>query len=134
MGNTISSNPIDIAVSGLRAQSLNMNVIANNIANANTSRTANGQPYRRQQVVLSTAEELAGVAVDGVDQDTATQFKTMYSPGHPDADKNGHVKMPNVELPREMMHMVVASRAYQANAAVLKRYQESLDLALELLR
>jgi len=63
-----------------------------------------------------------------------TAFKRVLEPGHPEADADGYVAMPNVELPMEMMHMAAASRAYQANAAVLKRYQEMIDITLELLR
>lgn len=127
-------NPVDIAVSGLRAQSLRIKVIANNIANA-SSRVESGVPYRRQQVTLSTSpEELNGVTVVEVASDFTTAFKTVFDPGHPDANTDGYVLMPNVDLPVEMMHMVLASRAYQANAAVLKRYQELMDFTLELLR
>lgn len=126
---------VDIAVSGLRAESLRMNIIARNIANANTSRTESGQPYRRQYVVLSTEREgMAGVSVEEVVADMLNPFKRVYQPGHPDADKDGYVLMPNVDLPVEMMHMMAASRAYQANAAVLKRYQEMVNVTLELLR
>lgn len=135
MGVDKIATPVDIAVSGLRAESLRMNVIARNIANANTSRTESGQPYRRQQVVLSTEQEgLVGVSVEEVVADMLSPFKRVYQPGHPDADKDGYVLMPNVNLPVEMMHMVAASRAYQANAAVLKRYQEMVNVTLELLR
>jgi flagellar basal-body rod protein FlgC len=128
-------NPVDIAVSGLRAQSARLRVISSNIANAFTSRTPSGEPYRRQSVVLSTLlDELAGVEVLQVVPDMSTDFKRVLEPGHPDADANGYVLMPNVEVPTEMMHMVTAARAYQANAAVLKRYQELMDITLELLR
>jgi flagellar basal-body rod protein FlgC len=127
-------SPVDIAVSGLRAQSLRINVIANNIANAN-SRLESGQPYRRQNVVLSSSpEELSGVTVVEVAGDFSSAFKSVYQPGHPDANEEGYLVMPNVDLPVEMMHMVMASRAYQANTAVLKRYQEMADVTLELLR
>jgi flagellar basal-body rod protein FlgC len=128
------SSPIDIAVSGLKAQSLNMNVIANNIANANTSRTPSGEPFRRQSLMLSTAGGVAGVSVDAVAADATSEFRHIYQPGHPDADAEGFVRMPNVELPVEMMNLVTASRAYQANAAVLKRFQDGVDVTLELLR
>jgi len=131
----ISATPIDIAVSGLRAQALRMNVIASNIANSNTSRTGRGEPYRRQEVVLSAeGDGLGGVRVEGVAPDTTSTFKRVYQPGHPDADKSGYVAMPNVEIPVEMMHLVSASRAYQANAAILKRYQEMVNQTVELLR
>jgi flagellar basal-body rod protein FlgC len=125
---------LDIAVSGLRAETSKMNVIANNIANASTSRTANGQPYRRQELVVSTKQGLTGVNVEQVSPDLSTDFKRVYQPGHPDAGTDGYVSMPNVELPTEMMHMVTASRAYQANAAVLRRFGEISDATLELLR
>lgn len=126
---------INIAVSGLRAESARMNVIANNIANASTSRTPSGQPYRAQEVVVSTAGEgFEGVKVQDVLPDMTTDFKQVYQPGHPDADKDGFVKMPNVELSTEMMHLVTASRAYQANAAMLKRNQEMVDVTVELLK
>ena len=135
MGVGKTPTSVDIAVSGLRAESLRMNIIARNIANANTSRTESGQPYRRQHVVLSTEREGMGVvSVEEVATDMLNPFKRVYQPGHPDADKDGYVLMPNVDLPVEMMHMMAASRAYQANAAVLKRYQEMVNVTLELLR
>ena len=113
--------PVDIAVSGLRAQALRMNVIATNIANSNTSRTAGGEPYRRQEVVIqaATGGGIGGVVLGKIVADTKGQFKQILMPGHPDADANGYVRMPNVELPVETMHMITATRAYQANAAVL---------------
>ncbi|MBM4019177.1 MAG: flagellar basal body rod protein FlgC [Planctomycetes bacterium] len=129
------AGPVDIAVSGLKAQALRMNVIATNIANASTSRTPSGQPYRRQEVLVrSTGAGLAGVVVGQVVPDTQTDFKRVLQPGHPDADPGGYVRMPNVDLPVEMMSLVTASRAYQANAAVLKRFQDHVDTTLELLR
>ena len=127
------SSPVDIAVSGLRAESLRMKVIANNIANSQTTRTEQGQPYRRQEVVLSTSgSDLSGVRIEEVLSDPS-DFKKVYRPG-PDADADGYVRMPNVDLPNEIARMVMASRAYQANAAVLKRYQEAANQALELLK
>lgn len=129
------ASPVDVAVSGLRAESLRMNVIANNIANSNTTRTPGGEPYRRKEVVLSTSPgELSGVIVNEVAADTTTDFKTVFDPGDPNANADGYVQMPNVELPLEMMNMITASRSYQANAAVLKRYQEMVDVALETLK
>ncbi len=129
------SNPIDIAVSGMRAEAARMNVFANNIANSNTSQTPSGGPYRRQEVILSTdAEFLGGVKVEGVVPDMHTDFRSISIPGHPDADENGFVKMPNVQLPTEIMNMVAASRSYQANAAILKQYQNIMDVTIELLK
>ena len=135
MGVTRIANPIDIAVSAMQAQNLRMNVIAGNIANVNTTRTDTGEPYRKKEVVLSTdSGTISGVRVGGVQSDLATELKRLYQPGHPDADSNGYVRMPNVDLPVEMMQMVMASRAYQANTATMKRYQDSVDVTLELLR
>jgi flagellar basal-body rod protein FlgC len=127
-------SPVDIAVSGLRAEAVRMKVVAANIANASTTRTANGQPYRRQEVVLATRTGYFGVATPQVLPDMVSPFKRVCQPGHPDADKDGFVMMPNVDLPVEMMSMITASRAYQANATVLRRYQENGDATLELLR
>ena len=126
---------VDIAISGLRAESARMNVIAGNIANSKTTRTDSGDPYRRQQVVLSTSgDAFTGPTIEGIFPDLATDFKPVHQPGHPDADKDGYVKMPNVDLPVEMIGLVAASRAYQANAAVLKRHQEVMEAAIALLK
>lgn len=129
-------NAVDIAVSGLRAQALRMQVISNNIANAQTTDVdGTGKPYRRKEVALTSSEEtLMGVDIDGVESDTARALKKVLMVGHPHADANGYVTMPNVSVPEEMMNMVVATRAYQASAAVLKRYQDLGDVTLELLR
>jgi flagellar basal-body rod protein FlgC len=134
MGIPNVSAPVDIAVSGLKAQALRMNVIATNIANAGTTRTASGEPYRRQDVEIRSTEGLKGVVLGTVISDTRGEFRRVLSPGHPDADPSGYVRMPNVELPVEMINMVTATRAYQANAAVLKRYQDLVETTLELLR
>ena len=129
-----NTNPIDIAVSGLRAETTRMNVIAGNIANSNTTRTPSGEPYRRMEVILSTDEGISGVTVDQIAADMLTNFRRVHQPGHPEADKEGYVRMPNVDLPVEMINMITASRAYQANAAVLKRYEEMVNVAIELLK
>jgi len=128
-------NPIDIAISGLRAQSMRINVVSANIANASTTRTESGEPYRRQDVVLSAgADGLDGVQILDIVRDTTSDFQALYQPGHPDADEEGYVRMPNVSLPMEMMSLMTASRAYEANAAVMKRYGEMVDVTLELLQ
>ena len=129
------AHPVDIAVSGLRAQSARMSVIAGNIANSSTAKAENGEPYRRREVVLSTSSDGLGlVDVDGIETDTTRDFQRVYRPGSPGADKDGYMKMPNVQLPVEMMEMTMASRAYQASAASLKRYQEMMDVTMELLQ
>ncbi len=134
MGVDNISPMVDIAVSGLRAQSLRLNLISANIANAETTRTQTGQAYRRQDVVLrTTPQDLGGVRIVRVAQDSSA-LRSVLMPGHPDADANGYVQMPNVQLPVEMMNLVFASRAYQANVAVLKRYQDMVEATIELLR
>jgi flagellar basal-body rod protein FlgC len=124
----------EIAVGGMRANTIRMRAIASNIANVNTTRTPAGTPYRRMDVVISTAGGLTGVKNVQVEPDMTTDFVKVRQPGHPDADADGFVSMPNVQLPTEMMDLVTASRAYQAGAAMLKKHGEVMDVAMELLR
>lgn len=126
--------PVDIAVSGMRAHNKHMEVISSNIANARTTDAGDGQPYRRLEMVIkSQGEGITGVTADEIAQDTS-EFQRVYDPGNPQADTSGYVSMPNVNLPIEMMNLTVATRAYEANAAVLRRYQRMVEAALELLR
>ena len=125
---------IDIAISGLRAQSKRIEVISSNVANAQSTDNGNGQPYRRLEAVFKTdGDGLGGVVLDELAEDMS-DFQRMLKPGHPDADAQGYVTMPNVKLPIEMMNLSIAARTYQANAAVLKRYQQMVETALELLK
>jgi flagellar basal-body rod protein FlgC len=126
---------IDIAVSGMRAHQKNMEVISSNVANARTTDTGKGQPYRRLQASFKTQSDdpVTGVAVQKIVPDM-TDFQRILDSGHPQADQSGYVSMPNVQLPIEMMNLTVAARAYQANVAVLKRYQAMVETTLELLR
>ncbi len=126
-------SPVDIAVSGMRAQGKNMEVISSNVANVRTTDDGKGGPYRRIEAILRADEKNGGVAVDRIVRDMS-EFESILDPGHPDADERGYVLMPNVKLPIEMMNLTIAARAYQANAAVLKRYQKMLETTLELLR
>jgi flagellar basal-body rod protein FlgC len=129
--NTIS--PVNIAMTGLAAESARMSLIADNIANATTTKGADGKPYRRQYLLTQAAKGgLGGVRIGSVARD-AGPLKRVYEPTSPDA-QDGYVNMPNVDVPREMIDLVSASRAYQANAAVMKRYQDNVDVALELLK
>jgi flagellar basal-body rod protein FlgC len=126
--------PVDIAISGMRAQSRNMEVISSNIANARTADAGQGQPYRRLETILrAEAEGISPVVVDQVVPDQSP-LESIYDPGNPLADATGYVAMPNVHLPMEMMNLTLASRSYQANAAILKRYQKMVETTLELLR
>lgn len=127
-------NPVDIAVSGMRAQGKHMEVISSNIANARTADAGQGEPYRRLETVFRTDEKgVSGVIVDDVVEDMSA-LQRIYDPGNPKADESGYLTMPNVHLPMEMMSLTAASRAYQANAAILKRYQKMVETTLELLR
>jgi len=128
-----SFSPIDVAISGLRAQGKQMKVISSNIANARTADAGNGEPYRRLQAEFKTDDDLGGVKVDKIVTDMS-DFLRILDPGNPMADQDGYVDMPNVSLPVEMINMNIASKMYQANVAVLKRYQQIIENTLELLR
>ncbi|MCC6144388.1 MAG: flagellar basal body rod protein FlgC [Candidatus Hydrogenedentes bacterium] len=115
----------DIAVSGLRAQRMRMNIIANNIANAFTTRTPEGGAFRRQMAVFAGTEirtgaqsEDLGVRVRQVISDPAP-LRQAYEPSHPDADADGMVYYPNISLSAEMVDLVAAQRGYEANLAVM---------------
>ena len=140
-----SFSTIDISASGLSAERYRMEVIANNIANANSTRTPEGGPYRRQQVVFAaqmgdpltteqdTVSRMAGVSVSGITHDQS-DLPMVYNPGHPDADARGMVLMPNVKIPYEMVDMITASRAYEANLRSIRSFREMAQQTLTLLR
>jgi len=126
--------PIDISVSGMQAQDKSMEIISSNIANARTMDAGQGTPYRRLEAILQSENEgISPVVVGDVAQDMSA-LQRIFDPGSPQADANGYLTMPNVQLPVEMMNLGIASRTYQANAAVLKRYQKMVETTLELLR
>ena len=121
---------LDIGASALTAQRLRMDIISQNIANANTTRTDDGTPYRRRVVLFRessdgipfseylTASSKAryfgkGVKVSRIVEDSSP-FRRVYDPGHPDADEDGYVEMPNVDVVTEMVNMISATRAYEA--------------------
>jgi flagellar basal-body rod protein FlgC len=131
-----------ISASGMAAERRRMEVISNNIANANSTRGADGEPYRRQFVVFSAEQDplaisdgaLSGVKIEGVQQDESP-FNEVHLPGHPDADpQTGMVKMPNVKLPNEMVDLITASRSYEANLKALSLFKEMVEQTLTLLR
>jgi flagellar basal-body rod protein FlgC len=142
-------NSFNISASALSAQRIRMDVISQNIANVNTTRTADGTPYRRKTVVFQEkgadvpfsqylSEESrerfsigGGVRVTGIAEDQ-TPFKDVYDPGNPDADENGIVKMPNVEIVTEMVNMISATRAYEANVTALNASKSMAVKALEI--
>ena len=125
-----------VAVSALRAQQARMRVIAENLANSNsTSKTAGGDPYRRQAPVFHTAKVAGaqGVKMTGVQGDTSP-FTMTYEPGNPSADAKGYVKTPNVDPLIEAMDMRDAQRAYEANLNVIETARAMDQRTLDLLK
>ncbi|MDH4201309.1 MAG: flagellar basal body rod protein FlgC [Phycisphaerae bacterium] len=129
-----SFSTIDIATSGLRAYDRQMKLIGSNMANIQTTDAGNGEPYRRLIAEFETnTDDGGGVDIKDIVQDQSP-FQKVFNPGHPDADEDGYVSMPNVNWASEMVNLNAASRAYQANAAILRRYQKMVESSLELLR
>jgi flagellar basal-body rod protein FlgC len=117
----------DSAASALQAEKVRMEVISQNIANANTTSTSNGGPYQRQVVRFETImanqfdpySAKAEVRVAGIETDNRP-FKVMHQPGHPDADADGMVKYPNVNVHEEMADLIASSRAMEANLSIIR--------------
>ncbi|RKD34430.1 flagellar basal body rod protein FlgC [Thermohalobacter berrensis] len=140
-------NSINISASGLTAERTRMDIISENIANANTTRTSSGKPYRRKMVVFkekeskSFAEYLSsytqkdvktgGVEISTIAEDK-TPFKKVYNPGHPDANEEGYVLMPNVDIVKEMVDMISATRAYEANITAINSSKSMAMRALNI--
>ncbi|MDQ2085899.1 flagellar basal body rod protein FlgC [Herbivorax sp. ANBcel31] len=136
---------LDIGASGLTAQRLRMDTISQNIANVNTTRTENGEPYRRRTAIFEEkspdppfAEYLdgansagKGVRVSRVTEDM-TPFRRMHDPGHPEADEEGYVMMPNIDVITEMVNMISATRAYEANVTAINTSKNMSMKALEI--
>jgi flagellar basal-body rod protein FlgC len=119
---------IESSASALDAERMRMDIISQNIANVNTTKGADGKPYQRQEVVfenvLQSQQALDGalpqsIRIARVQKDTSPP-RLVYNPGHPDADGNGMVAMPNINMHREMVDMIASSRSYEANLAVVK--------------
>ena len=128
---------LDIAASGLSAHRQWMDLIAGNIANAQTTRTPEGGPFRRQLAVFMEMQEadgqLRGVKVKDVLPDDS-ELRRVYEPNHPDADAQGYVSYPNVDVVAEMVDLIAASRAYEANATVLESAKSSFLRSLQILQ
>ncbi len=141
---------IDISGSGLAAERLRMDVTAENLANAQSTQGADGQPYRRKEVVLRQAggsfdgelnaamgrqsgTPARGVEVVQIAEDTAPN-RMVYDPGHPDANADGYVSMPNVDPVTEMVDLIAASRAYEANVTAMQTAKSMFSKTLDLLR
>ena len=128
-------NSIDIAISGLKAHSKQMEVIGSNLVNSKTTDAGKGEPYRRLEAIFKTQKDgISGVEISDIVQDKSDFQRIPASPGDPRADEEGNILMPNVNLPREMINLNQASRAYQANASILQRYQKMVETSLELLK
>lgn len=136
---------MDISSAGLAAQRVRMNVLSSNLANANTTRTPEGGPYRREDVVFS-ATPSGGAFEDMLDEDWGTQLKKVqvvdihkdtkeprkvHDPSHPDADANGFVAMPNIQVMTEMVNMIAATRAFEANTTALNSAKSMANTAIE---
>jgi len=134
---------IEISASGLSAERTRMNTVASNLANAQTTRTEQGGPYRRVDPVFEAValdkinaltpseKSVSMVRVAGIVQDQRPGTQ-VYSPGHPDADADGYVMYPNVNMVEEMVNMITASRAYEAGIASVESSQRMADSALEI--
>lgn len=135
---------IDTSASGLSAERLRMDVISNNIANVNTTRTESGGPFRRQLAIfqarkphgnwphtdrLNYSEPGKGVRVTAIMEDQAP-FKLVYDPNHPDSDKDGYVRFPNINMVHEMVDMITATRAYEANVTCINSAKDIINSAL----
>ncbi len=123
----------DVAASAMTAQSHRLNVVASNIANADSATGPDGKAYKAKQVVFSTlnmgGNENTGVRVTGVIDDPSP-MKRLYQPSHPMADQTGYVTMPNVNVVEEMVNMISASRAYQNNVEALNTAKTLLSKTL----
>ena len=137
---------LDASGSALSAERVRMDVTAENLANAQSTRTANGQgPYRRKEVVMQEAgvgvgpsfadslQAARGVKVGGIVEDP-TPSRRVYDPGHPDADAQGYVTMPNVNTVTEMTDLIGASRAYEANVTAMQTTKAMFARTLDLLK
>lgn len=135
----------DISSSGLSAERVRMNVIANNIANASATETPEGGPYRKEQVEFASVlnrtvdssnikgmERLGGVKVQKIIKSTEP-FNKVFIPGHPKADEKGFVEMPNVSVMTEMVDLITSTRAYEANLAVINSSKDMANRALSII-
>jgi flagellar basal-body rod protein FlgC len=128
---------LDIAASGLTAHRQWMDLIAGNIANAETTRTPEGGPFRRQLAVFMELQDAGGApggvkVAEQISDDS--ELKRVYQPEHPDADAQGYVSYPNVDVVMEMVDLIAANRAYEANATVLEAAKASIQRTIGMLQ
>ncbi len=139
-------NSINVSATALTAEKTRIDIIAKNMANASTTRSTGGMPYRRQMVVFEENKstpfseylsrqtnkfEGKGVKISKIVEDESP-FKLVYEPGHPDADENGYVKMPNVDTIKEMVDLISAQRSCDANITAMNASKSMLMKALEI--
>jgi flagellar basal-body rod protein FlgC len=136
---------LSISSTGLSAQRLRMNLISSNMANVNTTRTETGEPYKRKDAIFEAVQtggfqemldERLGDAGGGVNVARIVEddkpFVEKYDPGHPDADENGVIRLPNVNIVEEMVNMISASRSFEANATAVRATKDMAGIALEI--
>jgi flagellar basal-body rod protein FlgC len=129
---------LGISATGMTAERLRMDVIASNLANADTTKDVNGQPYRRREVLLQEAnpsfgQVLGGVQVAGIVSDPSPP-RQVYDPGNPEANKQGYVSMPNVNPVSEMVDLITASRGYEANVTAMNAAKQMFTSTLNVLK
>jgi flagellar basal-body rod protein FlgC len=137
---------LQTSASGLSAQRLRMNLIASNLANINTTRTAQGGPYNRKDAVFQADPQTAGFK-DALSRSLATQNVQVqvseirednrppilkYEPGHPDADAEGYIALPNINVMEEMVNMISAGRSYEANVTAIRATKEMAAAAIDI--
>ncbi|RKX36871.1 MAG: flagellar basal body rod protein FlgC [Thermotogae bacterium] len=126
-----------VSATGMTAQRLRLDVIASNIANSETTRTPEGTPYRRRisvfsEYLLKSGEtRSSGVKVSRIAEDMSP-FRVVYDPSHPDADENGYVQLPNVNVLREMIDLINAQRSYDANVSAFNTVKAMINSALQI--
>jgi flagellar basal-body rod protein FlgC len=128
--------PMQVSSTALEAQKIRLNVIASNIANASSTNTPEGGPYRRKDVLFKTVmfgESAGGVEVPQVVEDQSP-FRSVYDPSHPDADNKGYVSYPNINVLTEMVNLMTAQRSYEANLTMITSYKDMYMRTLDILK
>jgi flagellar basal-body rod protein FlgC len=128
--------PLKVSATALEAQKVRMNVIASNLANASSTSTPEGGPYKRKDVVFQShlfKQNSVGVDVTEISEDQ-TPPRLVFDPAHADADKDGYVKYPNVNVLTEMVNLMTATRAYEANLTMINSYKDMITRTLDILR
>ncbi|HMK44240.1 MAG TPA: flagellar basal body rod protein FlgC [Dissulfurispiraceae bacterium] len=126
--------PLKVSATALEAQKVRLNTIASNIANVNSTKTPEGGPYKRKDVVFQSYmfdESSVGVDIPRVVEDQRAP-RQVFDPSHPDADQSGYVSYPNINVIEEMVNLLAASRAYEANLTLMTAYKEMFTKTLDI--